>query len=168
MLITKILATTTIAAMIIVNLSIYSGSLSAALLGSDQAMLTSTISKSGHDIRPLTQAQIEERAKGLTPEEAKVILRSGTEAPFCGNLIDNKLDGTYICRLCALPLFKSDSKFKSGTGWPSFFQPVDPEHVTEIDDSTHGMTRTEIRCTRCTAHLGHVFPDGPEPTGLRF
>lgn len=125
-------------------------------------------SKSGYDITPLTQAQIQEHAKDLTPEEAKVILRSGTEAAFCGNLVDNKLDGTYICRLCDLPLFQSDSKFKSGTGWPSFFQPVDPQHVFEKDDSTLGMTRTEILCARCTAHLGHVFPDGPEPTGLRF
>ncbi len=129
---------------------------------------TTSFSQSGFDITPLTDAEIQERAKGLTPEEAKVILRSGTEPAFCGNLVDNELEGTYICRLCNLPLFQSDSKFKSGTGWPSFFQPVDPQHVTEKDDSAYGMTRTEILCARCSAHLGHVFPDGPQPTGLRF
>lgn len=126
------------------------------------------ISASGFDITPLNSTEIDELAKDLTPEEAEVILASGTEPAFCGNLVDNKLEGTYICRLCKLPLFKSDSKFKSGTGWPSFFQPVDPEHVNEKADNKFGMTRTEILCARCTAHLGHVFPDGPEPTGLRF
>ena len=129
---------------------------------------TTMYSQSGHNITPMSESQIQERAKDLTPEQARVILRSGTEQAFCGNLVDNNLDGVYICRLCDLPLFKSDSKFKSGTGWPSFFQPVDAQHVVEIDDSTIGMTRTEIRCARCTAHLGHVFPDGPHPTGLRF
>tara|TARA_R110002072_G_scaffold42064_21_gene118926 strand:+ start:207995 stop:209062 length:1068 start_codon:yes stop_codon:yes gene_type:complete len=129
---------------------------------------TTTYSKSGHNITPLTQTEIKVLAKDLTPEEAKVILRSGTEPAFCGNLVDNKLDGVYICRLCDLPLFKSDSKFKSGTGWPSFFQPVDADHVVEIEDNTYGMKRVEILCARCSGHLGHVFPDGPEPTGLRF
>ena len=126
------------------------------------------ISKSGFDITPLTQEQIDEKAKGLTKEEAKVILKKGTEPAFCGNLVDNHKDGVYICRLCGLPLFKSDSKFTSGTGWPSFFQPVDPEHVVEKDDSSFGMKREEILCARCGGHLGHVFPDGPKPTGLRF
>lgn len=129
---------------------------------------TPMYSTSGFDITPLTQEQIQERAQRLTPEEAKVILNKGTEQAFCGNLVDNKLEGTYICRLCNLPLFQSDSKFTSGTGWPSFFQPVDPQHVVEKDDSTFGMIRTEILCARCSAHLGHVFPDGPKPTGLRF
>ena len=129
---------------------------------------TQKISKLGHDVTPLSDERIKELAKDLTPEEAKVILASGTEPAFCGNLVDNKLEGTYICRLCKLPLFKSDSKFKSGTGWPSFFQPVDPDHVVEKDDSSLGVARTEILCARCTAHLGHVFPDGPKPTGLRF
>ncbi|MBL4810501.1 MAG: bifunctional methionine sulfoxide reductase B/A protein, partial [Phycisphaerales bacterium] len=112
--------------------------------------------------------QIQTLAKDLTEEERKIILNDGTEAPFCGNLLDNKLDGTYHCRLCKLPLFGSNSKFKSGTGWPSFFTPVDPDHVLTESDTTLGMTREEITCTRCGGHLGHVFPDGPEPTGLRF
>ncbi|MDF1809715.1 MAG: bifunctional methionine sulfoxide reductase B/A protein [Phycisphaerales bacterium] len=132
------------------------------------SMQDKKLSQLGFDITPLTESEIQEKAKKLSPEEAKVILKKGTEPAFCGNLVDNKLDGTYICRLCDLPLFKSDSKFKSGTGWPSFFQPVDPEHVSELDDSSFGMTRTEILCARCSAHLGHVFPDGPKPTGLRF
>lgn len=125
-------------------------------------------SKSGHDITPLTQARIDELAKKLTPEEAKVILAKGTERAFCGNLYDNKKDGTYVCRLCGLPLFGSGSKFDSGTGWPSFFQPVDKAHVVTESDVSHGMVRDEILCVRCGSHLGHVFEDGPKPTGLRF
>lgn len=125
-------------------------------------------SKSGYNITPLTQSKIQELAKDLTDEEAKVILNKGTEPAFCGNLTDNKLEGTYICRLCKLPLFKSDSKFTSGTGWPSFFQPVDQDHITTHRDTSFGMVRDEILCARCSGHLGHVFPDGPKPTGLRF
>ncbi len=126
------------------------------------------ISTSGYDITPLSQSRIDELATKLTPEEARVILNQGTEPAFCGNLVDNKLEGTYICTLCELPLFKSDAKFHSGTGWPSFFQPFDEEHIkTRTDDSWH-MTRDEILCARCGAHLGHVFNDGPKPTGLRY
>lgn len=125
-------------------------------------------SSSGHNIARLSQERIDELAKELTPEEAKVILNQGTEAAFCGNLVDNKLDGVYICRLCDLPLFRSDSKFTSGTGWPSFFTPIDEQHVLTKRDTTHGMIRDEILCVRCGGHLGHVFPDGPKPTGLRF
>jgi peptide methionine sulfoxide reductase msrA/msrB len=126
-------------------------------------------SKSGFDLTPLSKARIEELAKGLSPDEAKVILRKGTEAAFCGNLLDNHKDGVYACRLCGLPLFASDSKFQSGTGWPSFFKPYDPAHVREEHDNAYGMARTEILCARCGAHLGHVFDDAPQtPTGLRF
>jgi len=125
-------------------------------------------SESGHNIAHLSDEQIQILAKDLTPEERKIILNEGTEAPFCGNLLDNKKDGVYHCRLCKLPLFGSDSKFKSGTGWPSFFTPVDPEHVSTEADNSLGMSREEITCVRCDAHLGHVFPDGPKPTGLRF
>lgn len=125
-------------------------------------------SRSGYDITPLTPEKIAELAKSLTPDEAKVILRKGTEAPFCGNLLDNKKDGTYTCRLCGLPLFSSGHKFDSGTGWPSFFRPFDTAHIKYISDKSHGMTRVEILCARCDGHLGHVFEDGPKPTGLRY
>jgi peptide methionine sulfoxide reductase msrA/msrB len=125
-------------------------------------------SKSGFDVTPLDKARIDELAKSLTAEEAEVILAKGTERPFCGNLLDNRKTGMYLCRLCELPLFKSDAKFDSGTGWPSFFRPIDPDHIREETDRSHGMARTEILCARCGAHLGHVFPDGPKPTGLRY
>jgi methionine-R-sulfoxide reductase len=104
----------------------------------------------------------------LTPEQYEVARGKGTEAPFCGLLLDNKKDGVYACVCCSLPLFSSGSKFNSDTGWPSFFQPVAKENVAEHSDVSHGMTRTEILCARCDGHLGHVFDDGPRPTGLRF
>ena len=127
-----------------------------------------TTSASGHDVTPLAPAEVERLAEALSPEERRVILDHGTERPFCGGLLDNHEDGTYACRLCELPLFRSDAKFDSGTGWPSFFQPFDPQHIREIRDTSHGMVRTEIRCARCDGHLGHVFPDGPPPTRLRY
>jgi peptide-methionine (R)-S-oxide reductase len=125
-------------------------------------------SNTGYDLTPLTNQQRDELAKGLSEEERRVLLNEGTEHPFCGGLLDNKEAGVYHCRLCDLPLFSSDSKFDSGTGWPSFFQPYDPEHVKELQDTGLGMVRTEIRCARCNGHLGHVFPDGPPPTGQRY
>lgn len=130
-------------------------------------MTQPTTSDSGHDITPLTSDQVSELAARLDPEVFRVTQKSGTERPFCGTLLDNKKDGTYICTVCNLPLFSSQHKFTSGTGWPSFYQEFDPRHVTKVVDSSHGMARTEIECTRCGAHLGHVFDDGPEPTGLR-
>jgi len=133
----------------------------------ETTMVTKT-SKAGYDITPLSTAKVDDLAKKLTPEEAKVILRKGTEAPFCGNLLDNKKEGVYTCRLCDLPLFASNAKFDSGTGWPSFFQPFDKDHVVEKSDKTMWMERKEILCARCGGHLGHVFDDGPRPTGLRF
>lgn len=125
-------------------------------------------SKSGFDITPLPSDRVNALAADFTPEERHVILHQGTERPFCGLLLDNKQKGAYTCRLCGLPLFDSNSKFQSGTGWPSFFQPFDPEHIRELTDDSHGMRRVEIRCARCDAHLGHVFDDGPRPTGLRY
>lgn len=125
-------------------------------------------SESGYDITPLSAEQIDELAQDLTPEEAKIILRKGTEPAFCGTLLDNKKEGTYVCRLCELPLFSSDAKFTSGTGWPSFYQPVDAAHIRTYRDTSHGMVRIEIVCARCDGHLGHVFEDGPKPTGLRY
>jgi len=131
-------------------------------------MTTPRLSASGYDLTPLTAAERDRLAAKLTPEERRVMIDHGTERPFCGGLLDEHGDGVFACRLCALPLFRSDSKFESGTGWPSFFQPFDPEHIRSISDTSHGMVRTEIRCARCDSHLGHVFPDGPKPTGQRY
>lgn len=125
-------------------------------------------SASGHDLRRLDEAERNRLAATLSPEERRVILNQGTEPPFCGSLLNNKQAGTYVCRLCSLPLFKADAKFESGTGWPSFFQPIDPDHVAELMDESHGMIRVEIRCQRCDGHLGHVFDDGPPPTRKRY
>jgi peptide-methionine (R)-S-oxide reductase len=125
-------------------------------------------SAAGFDLTPPTPAEREVLAASLSPEERRIILLQGTEPPFCGGFLANKADGVYVCRLCALPLFRSGAKFESGTGWPSFTAPFDPDHVTAIRDTSHGMVRTEIRCARCDAHLGHVFEDGPRPTGLRY
>jgi peptide-methionine (R)-S-oxide reductase len=127
-----------------------------------------SISATSYDLTALTDAEIAQKAAGLTQEERNILLDHGTEHPFCGTLLDNKKIGVYCCRLCDLPLFGSDSKFDSGTGWPSFFQPVNPEHVRQITDKSAGMIRTEVRCIRCDSHLGHVFPDGPRPTGQRY
>ena len=106
--------------------------------------------------------------KRLTPEQYKIVRAKGTERAFCGTLLDNKLEGVYTCVGCGLPLFTSDAKFHSGTGWPSFFQPIAKENVAEHADRSHGTLRTEILCVRCGGHLGHVFDDGPAPTNLRY
>ena len=110
----------------------------------------------------------EEWSRQLTPDQFQIARGKGTERPFCGTLLDNKRRGVYVCICCGLPLFASNSKFHSGTGWPSFFQPVAEENVRTAADDSHGMVRTEILCARCDAHLGHVFEDGPPPTGLRY
>jgi methionine-R-sulfoxide reductase len=104
----------------------------------------------------------------LTSEQFDVARGKGTERPFCGTLLDNKRDGVYACVCCSLPLFSSSAKFESGTGWPSFFQPVASENIVNHEDRSYGMSRIEILCARCDAHLGHVFPDGPPPSRQRF
>lgn len=119
------------------------------------------------DLTPPTDAQRRELTDSLSDEERRVLLNHGTEAPFCGVFLDNKRDGVYTCRFCGLPLFRSNAKFDSGTGWPSFFAPYAEDHIARIEDRSHGMIRTEIVCARCGSHLGHVFPDGPPPTGER-
>ncbi|MHB1036819.1 MAG: peptide-methionine (R)-S-oxide reductase MsrB [Pirellulales bacterium] len=106
--------------------------------------------------------------KRLTPEQYQIARGKGTEGAFCGGLLKNKVAGVYACVCCGLPLFQSSAKFESGTGWPSFFQPIAKENLREGEDRSHSMVRTEILCTRCDAHLGHVFSDGPRPTGLRY
>jgi peptide-methionine (R)-S-oxide reductase len=137
-------------------------------MNSHDSAASITSSASGYDIAPLAPETLARLAQDLTAEERKVILDHGTESPFCGTLLNNKVSGVYACRLCGLPLFRSNSKFESGTGWPSFTEAYDPAHIREISDRSYGMVRTEIRCVRCDGHLGHVFPDGPPPTRLRY
>lgn len=104
----------------------------------------------------------------LSPEEFRITREKGTEPAFTGKYWNTKQEGTYVCRCCGTPLFSSTTKYDSGCGWPSFYRPVSSSVVEELPDTSHGMVRTEIVCHRCDAHLGHVFPDGPEPTGLRY
>ncbi len=125
-------------------------------------------SPSGFDVTPLTDDEVAQLATDLSPEERHVVLHHGTERPGCGVFLDNKRAGVYTCRLCGLPLFRSNAKFESGTGWPSFFAPFDKDHITYIEDESHGMRRVEIRCRRFDGHLGNVFPDGPPPTRQRY
>ena len=125
-------------------------------------------SQSGYKVTRLGQDRIKQLSAKLPPKERHILLEEGTERPFTGALLENKKEGLYTCRLCGLPLFRSDTKFESGTGWPSFFKPFDPAHIHEERDEKLGRVRVEIECGRCRAHLGHVFKDGPEPTGLRY
>ena len=120
------------------------------------------------DITPPSSEQLRLLAADLTEEERHVLLDHGTEAPFCGKFDEYEEEGTYVCNLCGLPLFDSRAKFHSGSGWPSFYQGIDKDHIRYLRDVSHGMTRTEIRCARCDSHLGHVFEDGPRPTGQRY
>ena len=120
------------------------------------------------NLTPPTEAEFESLAAGLNADERHVLLQHGTEAAFCGIFTDHKGHGVYTCRLCGLPLFQAGTKFESGTGWPSFTTPVAEDHLTTIRDSSYGMVRTEIVCARCGGHQGHVFPDGPPPTGERY
>jgi len=110
----------------------------------------------------------EEWRKLLGPDRYRVLRQAGTEAPFSGDLLENKREGDYVCAGCGEPLFDSDAKYESGCGWPSFTAPLAEEAVDELTDQSHGMVRTEVRCAKCDGHLGHVFPDGPGPAGLRY
>ena len=111
---------------------------------------------------------MEDIKKKLSDEAYHVTQQHGTEAPFSGDLLDVKDAGTYQCICCGNDLFLSSTKFESGTGWPSFWEPIKESSVKNIEDRSHGMIRVEVQCGSCNAHLGHVFPDGPQPTGLRY
>lgn len=110
----------------------------------------------------------QEWAKTLTPEQYRIVRQKGTEPPFTGRYVDEKAQGTYRCVACGEPLFSSDAKYDSRSGWPSFYQALDPAKIDEHEDVSHGMRRVEVTCARCGAHLGHLFPDGPQPTGMRY
>lgn len=114
---------------------------------------------------PKTDAEWREK---LGDERYRILRKAGTEAPWTGELLGNKAEGEYRCAGCGAPLFESDTKYDSGSGWPSFTAPVAGDALTEITDNSHGMQRVEVRCARCEGHLGHVFPDGPGPEGLRY
>src|SRR5262245_24249190 len=135
-------------------------------------MQVKVFNRQGQVVGPVEVTRVvksdEEWAKQLSPEQYRIARGKGTERPFCGTLLDNKRSGVYACICCGLPLFASDAKFNSRTAWPSFFQPVADENVATLVDESHGMVRTEILCSRCDGHLGHVFEDGPPPTGLRY
>ena len=128
--------------------------------------------RDGQLVGPLDLPRVEksdaEWKAQLTPQQFAIARAHGTERPFCGTLLDNKKHGVYSCICCGLPLFASNAKFDSGTGWPTFSKPLDEAVVTERPDDSHGMQRTEVVCSRCGGHLGHVFDDGPKPTGLRY
>jgi methionine-R-sulfoxide reductase len=134
----------------------------------DSSFFAATLHDTYSEGMPKVVKSDAEWRKILTPEQYHIAREQGTERPFCGLLNDEKRPGIYSCICCGLPLFSSDAKFHSGTGWPSFFQPVRKEHISEVVDRSWGTVRTEIECARCGAHLGHVFDDGPRPTGLRY
>ena len=120
------------------------------------------------DLTPPTDEEFQRLVADLSDEERHVLLEHGTEAPFCGIFLNEKREGVFTCRLCGLPLFHGGTKFESGTGWPSFTQPFADGHLKDIRDTSYGMVRTEIVCSRCGAHQGHVFDDGPPPTYQRY
>lgn len=130
-------------------------------------IITTTADLDTSDWKPITKTQ-EEWEAVLTPEEFRILREKGTERAFTGEFWDHNKEGIYTCAACQLPLFSSETKFKSGTGWPSYYQPVKEKNVQEYKDNSHGMIRTEVTCGRCDGHLGHVFNDGPRPTGLRY
>ncbi len=120
------------------------------------------------DLAPPTDDQFQTLIAGLTGDERRLLLDHGEEAPFCGIFLTEKRAGLYTCRLCGLPLFRGGTKFESGTGWPSFTAPFASDHLGQLRDTRYGVVRTEIVCARCGSHMGHVFPDGPPPTGDRY
>ena len=134
------------------------------------SVVADSIVKPQYQNGKLVKIQVSESEwkKRLTEMEYHVLREEGTERAYSGDLEKNKKTGTYVCAGCGLPLFSSATKFESGSGWPSFYQPINPEHVKENKDVSYGMTRIEVECARCGGHQGHVFDDGPRPTGLRY
>ena len=116
----------------------------------------------------MSNSESDKNTKDLTPEQYHILREKGTERPFSGKYWNCKESGTYCCAACENPLFSSDTKYDSGSGWPSFYQPISPSQIERKEDISHGMTRVEILCGKCHGHLGHVFPDGPKPTGQRY
>jgi peptide-methionine (R)-S-oxide reductase len=116
---------------------------------------------------PMPTTEEEWREK-LGPERYAVLRQAGTEPPWSGEYVSRKDDGTYRCGACGAELFRSETKYESGSGWPSFFEAISPDVVELVEDRSHGMARTEVRCANCGSHLGHLFPDGPKPTGMRY
>src|SRR5262245_52435607 len=160
------------AAAVVVGLWAYSQSRTGTAKETPGPIRVSVFNDKGNLVGPIeTQKLLLSEAEWrlrLTPEQFEILRSKDTERPFCGALLDNKVAGIYTCAGCGLPLFSSDAKFHSGSGWPSFFQPIAEGNIAQRKDQSHGMTRTEINCARCDGHLGHVFNDGPQPTGLRF
>lgn len=140
-------------------------SLFSSLMSCAQRTATTSEEKKKID-KPYAEYTSEDWKQALTDEEYYILREKGTERPFTGDLLDNKKKGTYVCAACSTPLYDSKTKFKSGTGWPSFYDAIDG-NVGEVPDNSYGMTRVEIVCNTCKGHLGHVFTDGPKPTGLR-
>lgn len=128
---------------------------------------TTFVDERGQKVDIINKPDVEWKAE-LDDMTYHVMREEGTERPYSGKYNDNKKEGVYTCNACKLPLFSSNTKFESGTGWPSFYQPIDKTHVMEVTDRALGMTRVEVICHRCGGHLGHVFDDGPKPTGLRY
>ena len=143
------------------------GIIAFSLLAMSLSACTSQTDPKSSDFSPKIVKTEAEWKEVLTADEYQVLRNKGTERPFTGTLLENKKEGTYLCKACSEPLFKSGSKFNSGTGWPSFYQAI-PGKVVELEDGSLGHLRTEILCNNCGGHLGHVFPDGPQPTGLRY
>ncbi|WP_421888886.1 peptide-methionine (R)-S-oxide reductase MsrB [Marinoscillum sp.] len=143
------------------------GMLSHACAQEKKGQLPTSENPTENHIIPIKLADSEWRQR-LSPEAYYVMREQGTERAFTGTYWDNKAAGTYVCKACDLPLFSSETKFKSGTGWPSFYEPLSKSNVGEEKDTSYGMARTEVHCARCGGHLGHIFPDGPKPTGLRY
>ncbi|MDZ4708029.1 MAG: peptide-methionine (R)-S-oxide reductase MsrB [Saprospiraceae bacterium] len=150
--------------MLLLILSLYGG----CNLNNQESPGNSPVTASASDTIKKIVKSDEAWKKELNPMEYKVIRQKGTEQAFTGDLWDHHEKGTYVCRACQLPLFSSETKFESGTGWPSFYMPVNKECLADENDNSYGMSRTEVVCARCGGHLGHVFDDGPKPTGLRY